>query len=92
MILVVAATQRELDGAAGAETLACGIGPVEAATATARALAERRPDALLHVGIAGARGIPAATVVIGMKSAGASPSDTPTNPRGATPMIVHGRF
>ena len=68
MILVVAATQRELDGAAGAETLACGIGPVEAATATARALAERRPDALLHVGIAGARGIPAATVVIGSES------------------------
>jgi nucleoside phosphorylase len=65
VILVVAATQRELDGAGGAETLACGIGPVEAAAATARALAERRPDALLHVGIAGARGIPASTLVIG---------------------------
>ena len=68
MILVVAATQRELDAAAGAETLACGIGPVEAAAATARALSERRPDALLHVGIAGARGIPAATVVIGSEA------------------------
>ncbi|TMK33173.1 MAG: futalosine hydrolase, partial [Actinobacteria bacterium] len=57
MILVVAATQRELDGAGGAETLACGIGPVEAAAATASALASRRPDALLHVGIAGASGL-----------------------------------
>jgi futalosine hydrolase len=65
VILVVAATQRELDGAAGAETLACGIGPVEAAAATARALAERPARAVLHVGIAGARGLPATTVVIG---------------------------
>lgn len=68
MILVVAATQRELDGAAGAETLACGIGPVEAAAATARALAERPARALLHVGIAGARGLPATTVVIGSEA------------------------
>ena len=68
MILVVAATQRELDGAAGAETLTCGIGPVEAAAATARALAERRPSALLHVGIAGARGLAPTTVVIGSEA------------------------
>jgi len=68
VILVVAATQRELDGAAGAETLACGIGPVEAAAATARALAERRPDALLHVGIAGARGLSGTSVVIGSEA------------------------
>ena len=31
MILVVAATERELAGASGVPTLACGIGPVEAA-------------------------------------------------------------
>jgi futalosine hydrolase len=68
VILVVAATQRELDGAAGAETLACGIGPVEAAATTARALAERRPDVLLHVGIAGARGLPPTSVVIGSEA------------------------
>jgi len=68
VILVVAATQRELDGAGGAETLACGIGPVEAAAATASALASRRPDALLHVGIAGARGLPVPTVVIGSEA------------------------
>jgi futalosine hydrolase len=68
VILVVAATQRELDGAAGAETLACGIGPVEAAATTARALAERRPDALLHVGLAGARGLLPTSVVIGSEA------------------------
>jgi futalosine hydrolase len=68
MILVVAATERELAGAAGAATLACGIGPVEAAAATARALAEQRPDALLHVGIAGARGIPVPQLVIGSEA------------------------
>ena len=66
MILVVAATERELAGAAGAATLACGIGPVEAAVSTTRALAQGlRPDALLHVGIAGARGIPVPQLVIG---------------------------
>jgi nucleoside phosphorylase len=40
MILVVAATERELDFLDGAATLVCGIGPVEAALATARALPE----------------------------------------------------
>ena len=68
MILVVAATERELAGAAGAATLACGIGPVEAAAASARALAELRPDALLHVGIAGSRGIPVPQLVIGSEA------------------------
>jgi futalosine hydrolase len=69
MILVVAATERELAGAAGAATLACGIGPVEAAVASARALAGlRRPAALLHVGIAGARGIPVPQLVIGSEA------------------------
>ena len=42
MVLVVAATERELAGAAGAATLVCGIGPVEAAAATAGALEEGR--------------------------------------------------
>jgi futalosine hydrolase len=69
MILVVAATERELAGAAGAATLACGIGPVEAAVTTTRALAQGlRPDALLHVGIAGARGIPVPQLVIGSEA------------------------
>ena len=51
-VLLVAATESELGGLPG---LVCGIGPVEAAAVTARALAERRPDAVLHAGIAGAR-------------------------------------
>jgi nucleoside phosphorylase len=68
MILVVAATERELAGAGGAATLACGIGPVEAAAASARAFAELRPDAVLHVGIAGARGIPVPQLVIGSEA------------------------
>ena len=39
VILVVAATARELEFVVGAETLVCGIGPVESALATAGALA-----------------------------------------------------
>jgi nucleoside phosphorylase len=67
-LLVVAATERELECAAGAATLACGIGPVEAAAATALALAQQRPKAVLHVGLAGGRGIPAGTLVLGSES------------------------
>ena len=52
-ILVVAATRRELCGGPG---LVCGVGPVEAAVSTARALASSSPAAVLHVGLAGARG------------------------------------
>jgi len=48
--------------------LACGIGPVEAAATTARALAERRPSGLLHVGIAGARGVDPPRLVIGSEA------------------------
>jgi futalosine hydrolase len=65
VILVVAATADELAGAESAETMVCGIGPIDAAAATAQVLAERRPDALLHVGLAGARGLRSATLVIG---------------------------
>ncbi len=65
---MIAATERELVPVDGARTLACGIGPVEAAAATARALAGPRPDALLHVGIAGARGLPALELVLGSEA------------------------
>lgn len=68
MILVVAATERELDGARGARTLVCGIGPVEAALATATGIAERRPTAILHVGIAGARTLDPPALVLGSES------------------------
>ncbi|HVM69792.1 MAG TPA: hypothetical protein VM204_08170 [Gaiellaceae bacterium] len=68
MLLVVAATERELGAVEGADTLVCGVGPVEAAAATARALAERRPRAVLHVGLAGGRGLEPCTAVLGTES------------------------
>jgi futalosine hydrolase len=71
MILVVAATERELAGADGTAGVVCGIGPVEAAAATAAAIAAHRPSAVLHVGIAGARrgsGLSAPTLVVGSEA------------------------
>ncbi len=68
MLLVVAATERELAPLDGTRTLVCGIGPVEAAATVARALAEERPSAVLHVGIAGARGIEPLTLVLGSEA------------------------
>jgi futalosine hydrolase len=67
-VLVVAATDRELAFVRDAETFCCGVGPVEAALQTARALAERRPEAVLHIGIAGARGIAPPALVVGSES------------------------
>jgi hypothetical protein len=66
--LVVAATERELAFVRGRDTLCCGIGPVEAAAATARALAGKRPDAVLHIGIAGARTLEPLSVVLGSEA------------------------
>jgi nucleoside phosphorylase len=57
-ILVVAATARELALPDGWLTVRCGVGPVEAAAATAAAIALLRPAAILHVGIAGSRRVP----------------------------------
>ena len=68
MLLVVAATERELVSVEAARTVVCGIGPVEAAAATARALAEERPSAVLHVGIAGAHGLEPLTLVLGSEA------------------------
>ena len=65
MLLLVAATEMELCGRAG---LVCGVGPVEAAAATARALAVDPPDAVLHIGLAGARGVPVGAVVVGSEA------------------------
>lgn len=64
-VLLVAATKIELGGHAG---LACGIGPVEAAAATARSLAQHAPAAVVHVGIAGGRGLSPGTLVVGTES------------------------
>jgi futalosine hydrolase len=71
MILVVAATERELAGAGGATTTCCGVGPVEAAAATAATLIRHRPWAVLHIGIAGARrasGIHPPSLIIGTEA------------------------
>jgi futalosine hydrolase len=62
VLLLVAATDRELCGHDG---LVCGVGPVEAAVATARALALTPVDAVVHVGIAGARGLAPGALVVG---------------------------
>jgi futalosine hydrolase len=64
-VLLVAATERELGGHEG---LATGIGPVEAAAATTRALALQRPEAVLHVGLAGGVDLAAGTLVVGTES------------------------
>jgi nucleoside phosphorylase len=68
VLLVVAATERELAFGDGVETLCCGIGPVEAALQTSRALERMRPEAVLHVGIAGARSVEPPALVIGSES------------------------
>ena len=64
-ILLVAATDRELCGVDG---LVCGVGPVEAAAVTARALALRSFAAVLHVGLAGARGVAPGSLVVGTEA------------------------
>ena len=68
VILLVAATEPELGGLDG---LVCGVGPVEAAAATAAALAGSPPGAVLHVGLAGCRrgcGLEPPALVIGSEA------------------------
>jgi futalosine hydrolase len=64
-VLLVAATEVELCGHSG---LVCGVGPVEAAAATAGAISLDPPGAVLHVGVAGARGLAPGTLVAGAES------------------------
>lgn len=64
-VLLVAATRRELDGRDG---LVCGVGPVEAAVATARELALGHWGAVLNVGVAGGRDLPLGALVIGTEA------------------------
>jgi nucleoside phosphorylase len=68
VILVVAATERELEHVEDAETLVCGIGPVESALSTARRLAGTKPTALIQIGIAGARTLVPPSLVIGSEA------------------------
>jgi futalosine hydrolase len=67
-MLVVAATEREVAWIDGADVLVCGIGPVEAAVRTARAIADLRPDAVLHIGLAGARTLEPPALVLGSEA------------------------
>ena len=70
-VLVVAATVGEVAWVDDAETLVVGIGPVEAAVHTAARLAADPPDAVLHIGIAGAArdsGIPLGAIAIGTEA------------------------
>ena len=64
-VLLVAATDIEL---CNHEGLICGVGPVEAAAATARELARRPPEAVVNLGVAGGRGITPGGLVIGSAS------------------------
>lgn len=70
-VLVVAATPHELAPRGDWIGVVCGVGPVEAAAATAAAIARHRPSVVLHVGVAGARegsGISPLQFVIGSAS------------------------
>jgi futalosine hydrolase len=67
-VLVVAATEREIALLAGLDTFCCGIGPVEAALQTARALEERRPDVVVQAGIAGSRTLEPPALVLGSEA------------------------
>lgn len=64
-LLLVAATDIEL---CEREGLVCGVGPVEAAAVTARALALDPPNLVVHVGVAGARGITPGGLVVGTEA------------------------
>jgi futalosine hydrolase len=68
VILVVAATEKELAATGAPDTLCCGIGPAESGVRTAMGLAELCPAAVLHVGIAGARELETGSVVIGSEA------------------------
>jgi predicted 5'-methylthioadenosine/S-adenosylhomocysteine nucleosidase len=67
-VLVVAATERELALLDGLDTFCCGIGPVEAALQTARALEERRPEFVVQAGIAGSRALAPPALVLGSEA------------------------
>ena len=67
-MLVVAATERELALLGRHDSFCCGIGPVEAALQTARAIEERRPEAVVHVGIAGSRMLEPPSLVLGSEA------------------------
>jgi nucleoside phosphorylase len=70
VLLVVTATAFEaaLVDSAPVRTVVCGIGPVEAALATAHAIADEAPTAIVQLGIAGAQSLPNASIVLGSEA------------------------
>lgn len=64
-VLLIAATELELCGHAG---LVCGVGPVEAAVATASQVSVKPPRAVLHVGVAGGRRLTPGAIVLGTEA------------------------
>ncbi len=92
--MVVAATAHELAIADDWRSILCGVGPVEAAAVTAAAIAEYRPNAIVHVGIAGARRhlqLVPATLVIGSASRYCDlhvPAAWATSAISSSPMIL----
>src|SRR3989442_6401377 len=68
--MVAAATELEaaLVERGRARVVVCGIGPVEAALATSRALAVETPAAVLQVGIAGAQTLPNGSIALGAEA------------------------
>jgi futalosine hydrolase len=67
-VLVVAATELEAACAVGAEALVCGVGPVEAALAVGARLSRGKPDAVLHIGLAGVRGFTDIELAVGSEA------------------------
>jgi futalosine hydrolase len=95
-VLVIAATERELEGleSAGHRLLVCGVGPVEAAAATGRALAGERPNAVLHVGLAGAHAFTGPELVLGSEAVycdADAPSLVPSTARPAEALLAAAR-
>jgi nucleoside phosphorylase len=95
-VLLIAATERELDGleTTAHRSLVCGVGPVEAAAATARALAETRPSAVLQVGLAGRRGFRGPELVLGSEAIycdAVGPSLVPARVRPAEELLSAAR-
>jgi futalosine hydrolase len=86
-VLLIAATERELEGLdrAANRLLVCGVGPVEAAAATARALAEEPPRAVLHVGLAGTHGFAEPHLVLGGEAVYCDPTPGSLVPSRARP-------
>jgi nucleoside phosphorylase len=66
VILVLAATPEELAGAP--DGAVCGVGPVEAAARAAAAIAARKPDAVVNVGVAGGRRFAEPAFVVGSEA------------------------